>query len=95
MWSVLACPFDKQPNGIRSGDALRVGIRIRQRERRQRIGVFGGEVQWFAASSKHCDARGLAQQCLGQAGARVEHLLAVVEDQQCLPLLQVVAHGAE
>ena len=84
-------PLGKQLHRIRAGDTLRVGLRIGQRQRTQRIRAFASQMQRLATGGHHGHLRRVAQQRLGHPRASVQHMLAVVENQQGFPRAQVIA----
>ena len=78
----MPCAIDKQPDRIRLRNALRVPLRIRQRQRAERIGALGADAQRLPAGGDKGPPGGFAKQRLRQAGTSVEHMLAVVEHHQ-------------
>ena len=62
-----------------------------QAQRRHRVRQLTGHPQHFAAGGQQLDARPGLQQRLGQAGRCVQHMLAVVQDQQQLPVSDKLA----
>ena len=67
----------------------RQGPQIRQGERRRSPGHLAPHPQGLAAGGQDDDVRAAAQQGGGEAGARVQEMLAVVQDQQQPPLGQL------
>ena len=92
---MLTGALEEKLSGVGARDGLRAGLRIGQWQRGQGIGSFDVYAKRLPARRDDGYPPGLAQQDLGQAGARIEHVLAVVEHQQHLLRLQVTAQGAD
>jgi hypothetical protein len=78
-------------HGLRPRQRFDARRRRRQRERQHRIHLLARDAQRFAARRDDPDIGRGAKQRIGERRACAHHLLAVVEDQQALPRLQVRA----
>ena len=79
---------DKELHRGKRGDRIGVyrGGRRRRCQWRQRIDALATHIQGFAARHQDCRARSRPQQALRELGARLHEVLAVVEDQQQVPV---------
>ena len=75
-----------------AADLLRL---VRERQRRNRHGVFAGYVQRLPAGCQDPQPRRLLQQRLGERRALLQEVFAVVQDQQHLPVAQVVGEDGQ
>ena len=74
---------NEQPHRAVPEDVVRVLDALRRHiERRDPVDVLAGDAQRLAAGRQTARAGAGAQQRLGHAGRRLDHVLAVVEDQQ-------------
>ena len=81
----------EQLDGFRARQRLDARGGLGQRERQHRIDLLARDAQRFAARRDDPDVGRRAQQRVGKRCAGAHHLLAVVEDQQRLPRLQMRA----
>ena len=73
-----------------SGALCRLAVcSVHQGEGRHLDHTLARGTQWLAARGQQADARGFLQDDIGQYGDRVEEVLAVVEDENCLAAGQV------
>ena len=70
----------------------RIGIHVIRGERCQRKHLFAGRVEVLAAGREDGDARRMRQHRSGEARARVDQVLAVVEDDEKAPVRDLRAH---
>jgi len=76
-------PRYEEPDRSVPKDVLHVLVVFRRDiERRDPVHVLTRDSQGLAAGCEQSDARAGAQQCLGHAGRRRDHMLTVVDDQQ-------------
>ena len=88
----LACPFDQQGDGLRFRNPIRRDIRIgrRDRQRPHPDDRLAAESEGLPARGDQPQRRCLPEQRVGEHGARVEEVLAVVEDDEHLAGRDVV-----
>ena len=92
---VLLRAFHKQANGGGLRQRLQAVTAPRNGQRMHRIGLLAGNAQGLAAGRQHTQMRRGAQQGIGQVGGRLDEVLAVVEDQQTAPRLEVRADAVQ
>ena len=82
-WLRGMCPRHEEPDRAVPEDVFRVLVVFRWHiERRDPVDVLAGDSQRLAAGCEQRDAGAGAQQSLRHAGRRLDHMLAVVDDQQ-------------
>ena len=85
-WLGGTCPRHEEPDRAVPEDVFHVLVVFRWHiEWRDPVDVLAGDSQRLAAGRQQRDAGAGAQQCLGHAGGRLDHVLTVVDDQQELP----------
>ena len=75
-------PLDEQPHGGRLRQRFQAAVLLRQRQRQDRIGVFPGHAQGLAARCQDAHLRRGRQRGRHQSGSGLDHLLAVIQNQQ-------------
>ena len=88
---VLLRARDEQPHRGRLRHVGDAGAARRQRQRMHRIALLAGHVQRLAAGREQAHVRRRAQDGVRQFGRGLDQVLAVVEDDQHAPRLQVRA----
>ena len=78
------------PRVPRRGESVGRRGRLRDRKRAHRVDVLPGHVERLPAGRQQGHARGLPEHALGERRARVDEVLASVEDEQQLAPAQVV-----
>ena len=90
-WRRVTRPLDEEPDRLQLGQAGegRQGLQIWERERRRAPGHLAAHAQRLAAGRQDDNVGAGAQQGGGEPGARVQEMLAVVQDDQQPPLGQL------
>ncbi|MNE52227.1 hypothetical protein D3C80_1468900 [compost metagenome] len=90
-------PFGKQLQRrvLQGGIALDGHLPRRERQGVQALHVFAFGAQAFAAGGQDVQVRGAAQQGFAEQGDGVDQVLAVVDHQQQMPLLELPGDGVQ
>ena len=79
------CPRHEEPDRVVAKNVFHVlAVFRRHIERRDPVDVLARDSERLAAGCEQRGPRAGAQQCLCQTGRRVDHMLAVVDDEQKL-----------
>ena len=89
---VLLRAFDEQAHGRRSRQRLEAVVAPRHRQRQHRIALLARRVQRLAARRQDAHVRRRLDDGAGHLRRRLDHVLAVVEDQQGTAVPEVRAH---
>ena len=76
--------IDQKLNGLRSAQHCDVCSGTGQRQRLQRIDLLAGDSQWLSTRHDDRSARRRAKKLVDERGGRLDHVLAIVENQQKL-----------